>query len=76
MYYSSACSYCGRVFYVYENDKYIASEKLYDIIKAHLEHYDEDNREYKFDDGKVKDSQEILQEMNSSSERPKGGYEK
>ncbi len=75
MYYSSSCSYCGRIFYVYENDKYRASEKLYDIIKTHLENYGEDDKEYKYDDGKVKDSEEILHGMTSSNEKPKGGYE-
>ncbi len=75
MYYSQICSYCGRRFYVYENDKYRASERLYDIIKAHLDSYDEDDREYKYDDGKVKDSEEIFKEMMESDDRPQGGYE-
>lgn len=76
MYYSHPCSYCGRLFYTYETDKYKASERLYDIIKTHLNEYAEDDREYKFDDGKVKDTEEILHDMTESPDKPSGSYDK
>jgi hypothetical protein len=76
MYYSHQCSYCHKVFYVYENDKYKASEMLYDIIKKHLKEYEEDHKEYKFDDGKSEDSLEIFNGMTTSSHKPPGGYDK
>lgn len=76
MYCSQPCSYCNKVFYVYEgSDKYKASERLYYGIKKHLDEYDEDDREYKYDDGLVKDSKEIFDEMVETNKRPLGGYE-
>ncbi len=76
MYYSHPCSYCHKVFYVYDTDRYKASEKLYEIIKNHLVSYDEDRREHKFDDGKIEDSDEIFHNMIESSDKPPGGYDK
>lgn len=75
MYYSQQCSYCYKIFFIYEHDKYIASEKLYLAIKKHLGEYGEDDKEYKYDDGLVKDSQEIYLEMKESVTAPPGAYE-
>lgn len=75
MYYSQSCSYCHKVFYVYYNDKYKAAERLYYAIKKHLDDYGEDDKEYKYDDGLVKDSDEIYDEMTELKDRPPGAYE-
>lgn len=75
MYYSQSCSYCHKVFYVYESSKHRAAERLYNIIKKHLDEYNEDDKEYKYDDGLAQDSAEILSEMSETNEPPKGGYE-
>jgi hypothetical protein len=75
MYYSEPCSYCSKVFFTFNEDKAVASRKLYAAIKQHLKDYDEDHKEYKFDDGETADSNEIYGEMTESKDRPSGGYE-
>lgn len=76
MYYSHKCTYCGRNFTVYEEDKYLASEQLYEIIKMHLKDYNEDHKEFKMDDGKATDSVEIFEAMTGSIDKPPGSYDK
>lgn len=74
MYYSHTCLYCTKVFYTYHNSKDQASHILYRGIKAHLIEYNEDHKEYKFDDGEQADSDEIYYEIIELSEPPADGY--
>lgn len=75
MYYSYPCSYCRRIFYTYNANKEHASEVLYRGIKKHLIEYNEDEREYEFDDGPEIDSDEVYYAMKSTDSPPAGGYE-
>lgn len=75
MYYSHPCSYCGRLFYTYNTNREEASKILYAGIKKHLIDYNEDHREYEFDDGPQIDSNEVYAKMGELSSRPPGGYE-
>ena len=75
MYYSTKCSYCSRLFYTFNEDKYQAAIALYNGIKQHLIDYDEDRKEHEFDDGQEIDSNEIYKTMAESNEPPPGGYE-
>ena len=75
MYYSHPCSYCGRIFYIYHTNKEQASRVLYEGIKKHLIEYNEDDREYDFDDGPQQDSDEVYYAVEESDEPPAGGYE-
>lgn len=75
MYYSHACSYCGRVFYIYNTSKEQASRILYQGIKQHLIDYKEDDREYEFDDTPSVDTDEVYYAVDASEDPPSGGYE-
>ena len=48
---------------------------LYEGIKKHLIEYNEDDREYDFDDGPQQDSDEVYYAVEESDEPPAGGYE-
>lgn len=75
MHYSHSCSYCSKVFYTFSNSKEQAARALYYGIKQHLQDYDEDHKEYQFDDGPEIDIDEVYAALSESSERPSGGYE-
>lgn len=75
MYYSHACSYCARIFYTFHDNKERASEKLYYGIKQHLIDYNEDHKEYAFDDGPSIDINEVYSVVIESEDPPPGGYE-
>lgn len=75
MFYSHPCSYCGRLFYTFNDSKYEAAKTLYYGIKQHLTDYDEDRKEYDFDDGPSIDTNEVYAAMRESNVRPSGGYE-
>lgn len=75
MYYSFPCTYCGKVFYTYNENKESAANTLYTGVKAHLKEYGEDEKEYELDDGKTLDTNQIYSEMSGESEIPSGGYE-
>ena len=75
MYYSHPCSYCGKNFYTYNDSSYEAAKILYTGIKKHLIDYDEDHKEYDFDDGPATDTNEVYGRMTHSKEPPSGGYE-
>lgn len=74
MYYSDKCPYCGKIFYVFNDNKEAASHTLYTGIKQHQAEYDEDRKEYTMDEGEEKESNEIYSEMTESNEPPAGGY--
>lgn len=74
MYYSQPCSYCSRVFYTFDDDRDRAAHALFRGIKAHLQEYDEDEKEHKYDDGENVDSNYIYKEMVEGKEPPSGGY--
>ena len=74
MYYSHPCSYCTKVFYVYENDKHTAAKILYHGIKKHLIDYNEDHKEYDFDDGPSIDTNEVYNTLKEANHPPAGGY--
>ncbi|HUQ85857.1 MAG TPA: hypothetical protein VM077_06055 [Candidatus Limnocylindrales bacterium] len=74
MYYSQSCSYCSKVFYTFNENKEQAAHILYTGIKTHLKESDEDDKEYKYDDGETTDSNMIYSEMDESNEPPSGGY--
>ncbi len=75
MYYSHQCTYCKKVFFTFNDDKWQAAKVLYKVIKEHLAHYDEDRREFELDDGEEKDQEQIYEEIVASNEAPSGGYE-
>lgn len=75
MYYSYPCTYCGKIFYTFNENKEQAAHVLYNGIKQHLKEYDEDDKEYKMDDGEKVDSDMIYSEMTEYNEAPSGGYQ-
>lgn len=75
MYYSHACSYCSKVFYTYNENKEQAAKTLYEGIKQHLKDYDEDHKEYQFDEAPEIEANQMYKAMNESSAPPSGGYE-
>jgi hypothetical protein len=75
MYYSHSCSYCTKVFYTFNNDKSQAASTIYHGIKKHLIEYDEDHKEFQFDDGEQIDVNEVYIAMIELSDPPPGGYE-
>jgi hypothetical protein len=75
MYYSHPCSYCTKIFFTYHNDKHQASKVLYHGIKKHLIEYNEDHKEFQFDDGVVIDVNEVYYAVSESNHPPAGGYE-
>lgn len=74
MYYTHPCSYCTKVFYTYHNNREYASRALYYGIKKHLVDYDEDHKEYQFDDGPQVDSNEVYAAMIEFTYIPPGAY--
>lgn len=75
MYYSYPCSYCSKVFYTYDSHKSNAAKTLYYGIKQHLIDYDEDHKEYQFDDPPEIEIYEIYRYATELNEPPAGGYE-
>ena len=75
MYYTYKCPYCGRVYFVYHQNREQASRTLYHSIKQHLIEYDEDHKEYEFDEGEQIESNQIYATMSQSKYPPPGGYE-
>lgn len=75
MYYSFPCTYCGKIFYTFNDSKEAASQTLYTGIKQHLAEYGEDDKEHQLDDGPEKDEDEIYNAVTESNEIPAGGYE-
>ena len=75
MYYSHPCSYCSKIFYTFSESKYDAAKTLYTGIKQHLIEYDEDHKEFNFDDGADIDTNEVYAAMTESKDPPAGGYE-
>ncbi len=75
MYYSHPCSYCNKLFYTHDESRQIAAQTLYAGIKKHLIDYDEDHKEYKFDDGPQIDTNEVYAAMVESETPPAGAYE-
>lgn len=75
MYYSHPCSYCTKVFYVYHNSKEAAAKILYFGIKQHLIDYNEDHKEFDFDDGPEIDVNEVYYALIELNDPPVGGYE-
>ena len=75
MYYSHRCSYCSKIFYTFGDDRMQAAQRLYYGIKQHLIDYNEDHKEYQFDDPPQIDTNEIYTSMFESNSPPSGGYE-
>ena len=75
MYYSHSCSYCTKIFYTFDYSKHSASKTLYHGIKKHLIDYNEDHREFQFDDGAEIDINEVYAAVSESKDPPPGGYE-
>jgi len=74
MYYSFPCSYCGKIFYTFSNSRHSASRTLYEGIKAHLMAYNEDHKEYKFDEAPSIEVKQMYSSASESSDPPQGGY--
>ena len=74
MYYLQPCSYCTKVFYVYGKSRHRASKRLYHGIKKHLIDYNEDHKEYDFDDGPSIDTKKVYGALKESNHPPAGGY--
>ena len=75
MFYSHPCSYCSKLFYTFNESKFEAAKTLYAGIKHHLTEYDEDHKEFDFDDGPSVDTDEVYNTMAESNEEPSGGYQ-
>lgn len=75
MYYSHPCPYCGKVFYTYSENKEQASRVLYAGIKKHLIDYNEDHKEFEFDEAPQIEMDQIYDVLTGSNEYPHGGYE-
>lgn len=75
MYYSHSCSYCTKIFFTYNSNKHEASKTLYHGIKKHLIEYNEDHKEFQFDDGVEIDVNEVYYAVTESEQSPAGGYE-
>lgn len=75
MYYSYACTYCGKVFYTFNENKETAANTLYDGIKKHLKEYGEDEKEHELDDGRTLDVNQIYTEADGADDKPTGGWE-
>jgi hypothetical protein len=75
MYYAHSCSYCTKIFYTYDNSKHNAAKTLYHGIKKHLIDYNEDHKEYQFDDGPTIDINEVYVAVSELEDPPAGGYE-
>jgi len=75
MYYSHSCSYCTKIFYTFDYSKHSASKTLYHGIKKHLIDYNEDHKEFQFDDGAEIDINEVYAAVSESEDPPSGGYE-
>ncbi len=74
MYYSYPCSYCGKIFYTFSDNKEIAANTLYQGIKEHLQSYDEDHKEYQFDEAPQIEVRQMYSAMTETSDKPQGGY--
>lgn len=72
MYYSHRCSYCTKVFYTYDSDRYRAARKLYEGIKQHLIEYGEDHKEYQFDEDPSIEAKQMYNAMRESQDEPYG----
>ena len=75
MYYQHKCSYCGRLFYTFDDNKERAATTLYEGIKKHLKDYDEDHKEHQFDEAPSIEEYQMYKEMTETSDEPMGGYE-
>ena len=75
MYYSYPCSYCGKVFYTFNDDREQAAQILYNGIKEHLKQYDEDHKEYEFDEDPEIETNQMYQNMTETKDIPQGAYE-
>lgn len=74
MYYTHPCSYCAKIFYVYHDSKEQAAKILYYGIKKHLVEWNEDHKEYQFDDGPQIDINEVYYAIVELADPPAGGY--
>lgn len=74
MYYSHTCSYCGKLFYTYNENKEAAAQVLFDGIKKHLIEYGEDHKEYQFDKDPSVEIDEMYYEMHEQQDDPYGDY--
>ena len=75
MYYSYPCSYCSKVFYTFTNSRQAAAQILYEGIKTHLSDYNEDHKEYQFDEAPQIEVRQMYSSMTETSDPPAGGYE-
>lgn len=74
MYYSYNCSYCRRLFYTYSNNRQQAASVLFYGIKKHLVDYDEDHKEYHFDEHPQIEVRQMYDQMSEHEYPPPGGY--
>ncbi len=74
MYYSYNCSYCSRLFYTYNQQRKYAAITLYEGIKQHLIDYNEDHKEYDFDEHPSIEANQMYERMSEHEYAPPGGY--
>lgn len=74
MYYSYRCSYCQKIFYTFHTNKMQAARILYEGIKAHLIDYNEDHKEYEFDEDPTIEDDQMYAVMVETEDAPRGGY--
>lgn len=75
MYYSHGCSYCTKIFFTFNSNKELAARTLFEGIKKHLIDYDEDHKEFEFDEEVSIEYDQMYKAMNESNDKPAGGYE-
>ncbi|HVZ67054.1 MAG TPA: hypothetical protein VG917_02225 [Patescibacteria group bacterium] len=75
MYYSFSCSYCSKVFYTYQDHKETAARILYEGIKTHLIEYDEDRKEYQFDEDPSIEIDQMYYALIETEDDPRGDYQ-
>jgi len=75
MYYAHSCSYCTKIFYTYDSSKHNAAKTLYHGIKKHLIDYNEDHKEYEFDDHPTIEINEVYEAVSELNDPPTAGYE-
>jgi hypothetical protein len=63
------------MFYTFNRNKEAAARSLYEGIKAHLIEYNEDHKEYSFDDAPKIEVSQMYYAMVETNTRPAGAYE-
>lgn len=75
MYYYRACTYCAKIYYTYNGNKEEAARIIYEGLKAHLQEWNEDHKEYELDEAPEIEVDQMYYEMIETEDEPAGAYE-